>query len=174
VIANLVADCSDEAYALLREREASYQMKVVAVALPAVARSVDQSAYNGDAEPTNRALFCRSVPIRRGMSERIEGRPVVDEIDCQATTPPIERYGDAVCLKFPAVAVGNNVGEKLFEDDQEPRSFVIGKTAITSERLGKGFKPDQLGSFAAQVDRSSHRDPAICISNSGSQITASR
>jgi len=155
-------------------REAAYQMKVVAVALAAVARSVDQSTYNGDAEPTNRALFGRSIQIGRGVSERIEGRPVVDEIDCQASTPPIERYGDAVCRKFPLVTVGNNVGEKLFEDDQEPRSFLIGKTTIASECLGKSFKPDQLGSFAAQVDRSSHRDPAICISNSESQITASR
>jgi len=41
--------------------EASYQMKVVVVALPAVARSVDQSARNGDTEPTNRTLFCRSI-----------------------------------------------------------------------------------------------------------------
>src|SRR6516165_6993209 len=100
------------------------------------------------------------------MSERIEGRPVVNEIDCQASTPPIERHGDAACLNFPPVAVGNNVGEKLFEDDEEPRLFLIGKTTIASERLGKGLKPDQLGSFAAQVDRSSHRDSAICISNS--------
>jgi len=46
-------------------REASYQMKVVALALPAVARSVDQSAHNGDAEPANRALFCRSIQIGR-------------------------------------------------------------------------------------------------------------
>ena len=36
-------------------------MKVVVVALPAVARSVDQSARNGDTEPTNRTLFCRSI-----------------------------------------------------------------------------------------------------------------
>src|SRR5215469_9132734 len=108
------------------------------------------------------------------MSERIEGRPVVDEIDCQASTPPIQRHDDAVCLKFPLAAVGNNIGEKLFEDDEEPRSFLIGKTTIASERLGKGFKPDQLGSFTAQVYRSSHRDPAICVSNSQSQITASR
>jgi hypothetical protein len=138
-------------------------MKVVTVALSAVARLVDQGAHNGDAKPTDRALFCRSIQIWRGMSERIEGRPVVDKIDCQASTPPIERHGDAGCRKSPPVAVGNNVGEKLFEDDEEPRSFLIGKTTIASERLGKGFKPDQLGSFAAQVDRSSHRDPSICV-----------
>ena len=108
------------------------------------------------------------------MSERIEGRPVVNEIDCQASTPPIECHGDAVCLKFPPVAVGNNVGEKFFEDDEEPRSFLVGETTIANKRLGKGFKPGQLGSFAAQVDRSSHRDLAICISNLESHITASR
>jgi len=108
------------------------------------------------------------------MSERIEGRPVVNEIDCQASMPPIECHGDAVCLKFPPVAVGNNVGEKFFEDDEEPRSFLVGKTTIASKRLGKGFKPGQLGSFAAQVDRSSHRNLAICIPNLESYIAASR
>ena len=53
-------------------REAAYQMKVVAVALAAVARSVDQSTYNGDAEPTNRALFGRST--NRARSERADRR----------------------------------------------------------------------------------------------------
>ncbi len=75
-------------------------MKVVTVAFPAVARSVDQSAYNGDTEPTDRALFCRSVQIRPGMGERIEGRPIVDEIDRQPATPATERDSDTGRLKF--------------------------------------------------------------------------
>jgi len=149
-------------------------MQVVAVAFPAIACSIDKGARNGDAEPADRTLFWWSIQIGAGVGERIERRSVVDEIDCQASTPPIECHGDAVCLKFSLVAVGNDIGKKFFEDDEEARSFVIGEAAIASERLGKGLKPDQLGSFAAQVDRSSHRDLAICISNLESHITASR
>ena len=83
------------------------------------------------------------------MSERIERRPVVDKIDCQASTPPIERHGDAGCRKSPPVAVGNNVGEKLFEDDEEPPPFVIGEATIASKCLGKGLEPNKLGSLAS-------------------------
>jgi hypothetical protein len=137
-------------------------MKVVTVAFPAVARAIDQGAHNGDAEPTDRALFCRSVQIGPGMGERIEGRPVVDEIDRQPATPATERDGDSGRLKSHPLAVCNDVGEKLFEDDEEPRPFVFGEPAIASELLGKGFESDELGSLAAQDDRSFHRGLMPC------------
>jgi hypothetical protein len=110
---------------------------------------VSQGANNGNAEPTNRALFWRSLKIGLGVRERIEGWPVVDEIDCQASARPAEHHADAACCQLPPVAVDNNVGEKLFEDDEEPRSFVIGKTAIASECLGKGLEPNELVSVAS-------------------------
>ena len=100
-------------------------MKMVAVAFPAVARSVDQAPYNGDAEPTDRALFCGSIQIGLRMGERIEGRPVVDKMDRQPATPPTERDGDTALRQSRTATVCNNVGEKLFKDDEEPRPFVI-------------------------------------------------
>jgi hypothetical protein len=122
---------------------------VITVAFPAIARSVSQGAHNGNAEATDRALFWRSLKIGLGVSERIEGWPVVDEIDCQASARPAERHDDAACCQLPPVAVGNNVSEKLFEDDEEPRSSVIGKTAIASECLGKGLEPNEFVSVAS-------------------------
>ena len=131
-------------------------MKVVAGALPAVARSVDQGAHNGDAEPADRALFRRSIQIGSGLGERIEGRPIVDEIDRHQAAPTTERDGNTARCKSRPGAVCNDVGEKLFEDDQKRRPFVIGEAAITSKRLGKGFEPDELDSLAPQRDRISH------------------
>jgi len=122
---------------------------VVTVAFPTIARSVGQGANNGNAEPTDRALFWRSLKIGLGMSERVEGWSVIDEIDCEASTRPAERHDDAARRRLLPVAVGNNVGEKLFEDDQEPGSFVIGKTATMRECLGKALEPDELGGVAS-------------------------
>ena len=136
-------------YVFRGRREPSHQIEVVTVAFPAIARSVGQGAHNGNTEPTDRALFWQSLKIGLGVSERIEGWPVVDEIDCQASTRPTERHDNAACRKLTPAAVGNNIGEKLFEDDEEPRSFVIGKTTITSECLGKGLEPNELGSLAS-------------------------
>ena len=42
-------------------REASYQSQAVTVAFSPVTPSVDRGAHNGDTEPTDRALFCRSI-----------------------------------------------------------------------------------------------------------------
>jgi hypothetical protein len=128
--------------------DASYQMQVVAVVFPAITRSVDEGAHDGDAEPTDRAFFCRRIQIEAGMGERIERWPVVDEIDRQRTVPPAERDGDTARRRSHPAAVSNNIGEKLFEDDEQPRPFVIGKTTIASELLGKGFEPNELGSLA--------------------------
>ena len=119
------------------------------MAFPAIARSVSQGAHNGNAEPTDRAFFWRSLKIGLGVSERIERWPIVDEIDCQASARPAKRHDDAACSQLPPVAVGDNVSEKLFEDDEQPRSFVIGKTAIASECLGKGLEPNELVSVAS-------------------------
>jgi hypothetical protein len=54
-------------------------MKMVAFAFPPVTRSVDQGAHDSDAEPTDRALFYRSIQIGPGRCEQLERRPVVDE-----------------------------------------------------------------------------------------------
>jgi hypothetical protein len=55
-------------------------MKVIAAAFPPVARVVNQGAHNGDAESTDRTLFCRSVQIGLGMGEWVKGQSVVEEI----------------------------------------------------------------------------------------------
>jgi hypothetical protein len=119
------------------------------VAFPAIARLVGQGAHNGNAEPTDRALFGRSLKIRLGVSERIKGRPVVDEIDRQHATPATECHDDAACSPLPPVAVGNNIGEKFFEDDEEAPTFVIGEATIASKCLGKGLEPNKLDSLAS-------------------------
>jgi hypothetical protein len=110
---------------------------------------VGHGAHNGNAEPPDRAVFWWSLKIGLGMSERVERWPVIDEIDCQASTRPAERHDDAAYRRLSPVPVGNNVGEKLFEDDEESRSFVIGKTTISRECLGKGLEPNEIGSLAS-------------------------
>ena len=129
--------------------DASHKMQVVAVAVPAIARSVGQGSHNGDTEPTDRALFGGSVKIGLGVNEWIKGRPVVDEIDRQHAAPATKCHDDTACRKLPPVAVGNNVGEKLFEDDEEPPPFVIGEATVASKCLGKGLEPNKLGSLAS-------------------------
>jgi hypothetical protein len=133
---------------LLDRSETSYQIEVVTVVFPAIARLVGEGAHNGNAEPTDRALFGRNIQIGPGIAKRIEGWPVVNEIDCQCTVPPAERDGDTARRSSHRAAVGN-VGEKLFEYDEQPRPFLIGKTTITSELLGKGFEPNEFGSLAS-------------------------
>ena len=147
---------------MLRERETPYEMKVVAVALSPIARFVDQGAHNRDAEAADRALLWRSIQVGGGVGKRIERRPVIDKIDCQPAVLPTERDGDTPRRKLhPLVSVFNDVGEQLFEDDKEPRPFVIGKGTIACKRFGKGFEPDELCGFAAQGDRSPHRDLTV-------------
>jgi hypothetical protein len=67
------------------------------------------------------------------MGERIEGRAVVDKIDRQPAAAPAERGGNAPCI-----AVRGDIGEELFEDDEEPGPFVVGEAAIAGESFGEG------------------------------------
>jgi hypothetical protein len=125
---------------------------------------VDESAHDGDAEPTDRALFYRSIQMGAGMGERIEGRPIVDEMDHEPVTPPTKRDGDTTSRTSDPVAVCNDIGEKLFEDNEKPRPFVVREATIAAERLRKGLEPGELRSLAAYDDRSPHRGLMPCNS----------
>lgn len=124
-------------------------MKAVAVAFSAVACLVDESVHDGNAEPTDRALFYRSIQMGAGMGEQIEGRPIVDEMDHEPARPPTERDGDTTSRTSDPVAVCNDIDEKLFEDNEEPRPFVVGEATIAGERLGKGLEPGELRRLGA-------------------------
>src|SRR5215469_18272864 len=137
------AGCLHRCFSSLRRRvlhgrcDAPFQTQMVAVAFPTITRSVNEGADDSDAEPTNLASFCRSIQIGAGMGERIEGWPVVDEINRQQAVLPAERNGDTPRRKLHPVAVFNDVGEQLFEDDEKARPFVTGEATIVTERLGK-------------------------------------
>ncbi len=119
-------------------------MEVVAAALTAVAGLVDERADNMDAEPANAALFCRLLQIRPAESERIEGRPIVDEADPETARPPPERHGDGSSRRRRPMTMRYGVGEELIENDQKPRPLVIRQTALVRELVGKGLKPGEL------------------------------
>jgi len=125
---------------------------VIAGALSAVAGLVDESTNDFNAEPANRSLFAGPIEIHSGMGERIEGRAVVDKIDRQPAAAPAERGGNALCI-----TVRGDIGEELFEDDEESGPFVIGEAAIAGECLGEGYEPAKLGGHAAEGYRSPHR-----------------
>jgi hypothetical protein len=110
---------------------------------------VDERADNADAESTDGALFPRHVQIRLGAGERIECAPVVDEIDRQPAVPPTEPNSDAAGCRSIFVTVGDDIGEELFENDEKPSPFFVGKTATARERLGKGSELRELCAVAA-------------------------
>jgi len=124
-------------------------MKVVPDALPAVVRFVDERADNADAEPTDGALFPRHVQIRPGAGERIEWAPVVDEIDRQQAVSPTEPDSDAAGRRSTFVTMGDDIGEELFENEEKPSPFFVGKTTPARERLGKGSELRELCAVAA-------------------------
>src|SRR5262249_29607252 len=102
-------------------------------------------------------MFRGSIQVGLGIGEQVKGRSVIDKIDCQLARAPTERDSDTARRKSVPVAMCNDVGEKLFENNEEPRAFVIGETTIASECLGKGFEPAEFSGLAAQGDRSLHR-----------------
>jgi len=55
----------------------TYQSKVIAATLAAVAGLVDERAEKVDTETADGALFSRCIQIRRAESERIERRSIV-------------------------------------------------------------------------------------------------
>ena len=67
------------------------------------------------------------------MGERIEGLAVVDKIDRQPAAAQAEGGGNALCI-----TVRDDIGEELFEDDEEPGPFVVGEAAIAGESFGEG------------------------------------
>ena len=125
---------------------------MIAAALPAVAGLVDERAGDGNPEPANRSLFPWRIEIRPRMGERIEGPAVVDQIDRQPVAAPTEGGGNAL-----RITVRDDIGEELFEDDEESGPFVVGETAIAGECPGKGLEPVEFGALAAQGGRSPHR-----------------
>ena len=125
-----------------------YQMKVVAAALATVTGLVDERADDVDTEPADGALFWRRVQIRLPEGERIEGRPVVDKTNPEATRPPSERHDDISISRMRFTTVRHGVGEELVENDQKPRALVIRQTANEREFVGEGLKPSEVGMLA--------------------------
>jgi len=78
------------------------------------------------------------------MGERIEGLAVVDKIDRQPAAAQAEGGGNALCI-----TVRDDIGEELFENDEKPSPFFVGKTATARERLGKGSELRELCAIAA-------------------------
>jgi hypothetical protein len=70
-------------------------------------------------------------------------------MDHQPATPRTERDGNNTECTSAAVAVYNDIGEKLFADDEEPCPFVISKATIAGERLGKFLEAGELKGLAA-------------------------
>ena len=107
---------------------------MIAAVLSEVASRVDETTDDGNAEPANRSLFAWRIEIRSGMGERIEGRAVVDKIDRQPAAAQAE--GGANALR---ITVRGDIGEELFEDDEEPGPFVVSETAIAGECPAKAW-----------------------------------
>jgi|SRR6516165_3039842 len=143
-------------------RDPPGETKVIAAALSAVACLVDESTDDRNAEPANRSLFARRIEIQSGMGERIEGRAVVDKIDRQPAAAQAEGGGNAL-----RVTVRDDIGEELFEDDEEPGPFVVGDPAIAGECLGEGQEPGKLGGNAAEGYRSPHRGLMLLLPSPG-------
>src|SRR5215831_11137299 len=101
------------------------QMKVVAARTAAIAHLVDQRANNMDAEPADRAIFRRCVQIRRAHGYWIEGRRIVDETYMKAAPSPSEHHRDGSGSRMQPIAMRYSIGEELFENDQNPRPFVV-------------------------------------------------
>jgi hypothetical protein len=97
----------------------TYQVKVVATARATVAGLVDERAGNMDTEPPDRTLFTGCAQIRRAESERIEGRPIVDETYLETSRPPSERHGDASTGRTQSVTMRYGVSEEFVENDQK-------------------------------------------------------
>ena len=97
----------------------TYQSKVIAATLAAVAGLVDERAEKVDTETADGALFSRCIQIRRAESERIEGRPIVDETYLETSRPPSERHGDASTGRTQSVTMRYGVSEEFVENDQK-------------------------------------------------------
>jgi hypothetical protein len=128
---------------------APYQMKVVAVAVTAVAGLVDERTDDIDAETSNAALFCGILQIRPAESERIKRLAIVHEADPQAVPSEPERYGDGSPRGMWPTTMRYGVGEELIENDQKPRPLVIRQTTLMRELDSKGLQPSELGGLGA-------------------------
>jgi hypothetical protein len=94
-----------------------YQMKVVAVAVTAVAGLVDERADNLDPKSANAALVCALLQIRRAESERIERPAIVDEAYPETARPPPERRGDGPFRRMGPATMRYRVREEFIEND---------------------------------------------------------
>ena len=80
-------------------------------------------------------------------SERIEGRPIVDEAYPHTAPPPSEHHGDTAGRRTETGPMRYRVGEELFEYDQEPPPLVIRQSTFMRELVGNGLKPGELCIF---------------------------
>ena len=135
----------------------TYQSKVIAATLAAVAGLVDERPDKVDTEPADGALFSGRVQIRCAESERIERRPSVDETYPEAARSAPQRHGDISTPRMRSMTMRYGVGEELFENDQKPRPLVIRQAASVRELVGKGLKPSELPVLGTERDRCSHR-----------------
>src|SRR6266478_5148531 len=92
------------------------------------------------------------------MGERIEGLAVVDKIDRQPSAAQAEGGGNALCI-----TVRDDIGEELFEDDEEPGPLVVGEPTIAGECLSEGHEPGKLVGHAAEDYRSPHRGLTLLL-----------
>ena len=125
-------------------RDTTNQMKVVAPGTTAIARLVDERADNVDAEPADGAIFRCRVQIRRAQGNWIEGRGIVDEAYVKAVSSPSECHRDGSSSRLRSKAMRYDVGEQLFENDQNPRPLVIRQTALARELVGKSLQPSEF------------------------------
>jgi hypothetical protein len=139
-------------------------VKVIAVALTAVAGLMDERTDNMDAEPANAPLFRGLLQIRPAESERIEWLAIVDKGYPEPPRPPPERHGDGSSRRTWPETMRYRIGEELIENNQKPRPLVIRQTALMREPIGKGLEPGELRVLGTQRDRGSlHRRLLISL-----------
>jgi hypothetical protein len=99
-------------------------MEVIAAAFAAVVGFVDQRTDKVDAQPTDRSLASGHVEIRRIDAEWIERSSVVDKIDLDPTASELKCDRDIARSRMVSVTVHHDIGEELFEYDQEPGPLI--------------------------------------------------
>ena len=130
---------------------------MVSAAGAAVARFVDERAQDMQTKPAFRPVGRGLVELRRALRQRVERPAVIAEIDLDPAGLRGERHLDLGLRRPVRIAVMQGVGEQLFEDDQQPRSFRTGQPAATGELLGKFHQAGEFGLDPAQPQSRVHQ-----------------
>ncbi len=130
--------------------DASLEHQIIAAVLAEVSRTVREISHDVQAEPSDPPLCRQLIEFGQRTLQRIEGPPVIIELDRQLTGVKTKSDLDPARRGAGIITVLDDIREQFLENYQQSSPFESRQCTMSGELLGHGDEPREFGEIVAQ------------------------